>query len=123
MPNIYEETKVITHDEIKDRLKKAYSNNRYLNNITIFRFHDYINQQELKEQRAKKVEESLNKIIDELKQIEKLQDRNAKISKIIYGDYGLPKYQNIEHEQKQNEYTILYYPFIKIIKQLEEEMK
>ena len=121
--NIYEEAKVITHDEIKDRLKKAYSNNRYLNNITIFRFHDYINQQELKEQRAKKVEESLNKIIDELKQIEKLQDRNAKISKIIYGDYGLPKYQNIEHEQKQNEYTILYYPFIKIIKQLEEEIK
>ena len=59
MPNIYEETKVITHDEIKDRLKKAYSNNRYLNNITIFRFHDYINQQELKEQRAKKVEELL----------------------------------------------------------------
>ena len=59
MPNIYEEAKAITHDEIKDRLKKAYSNNRYLNNITIFRFHDYITQQELKEKRAKKVEELL----------------------------------------------------------------
>ena len=41
---------MIKHEEIKDRLKKAYSNNRYLNNITIFRFHDYITEQEKKDE-------------------------------------------------------------------------
>ena len=60
MPNIYDEAKVITHEEVRKILnttEMGESPTRLLERK--LKIHDYITQQELKEQRAKKVEELL----------------------------------------------------------------
>jgi hypothetical protein len=73
------------------------------------RLHNYINE-------AEATEKAYEELKQELKELSSLQNRNKDIVKIIYGDWGFPKFRDLEKEYLQNEFKILHYDFDKLSK-------
>ena len=61
-------------------------------------------------------EKAYEELKQELKELSSLQNRNNEIAKIIYGDWGFPKFRDLEKEYLQNEFKILHYDFDKLSK-------
>ena len=65
---------------------------------------------------AEATEKAYEELKQELKELSSLQNRNKDIVKIIYGDWGFPKFRDLEKEYLQNEFKILHYDFDKLSK-------
>lgn len=66
--------------------------------------------------KAEATEKAYEELKQELKELSSLQNRNKDIVKIIYGDWGFPKFRDLEKEYLQNEFKILHYDFDKLSK-------